>query len=110
MKSKKSRSEDFWEAQLSAQKISGLSRREFCRQNAIKLHEFNYRLRVAQKSRSTKAGAAFARVVVNDSKRSSRDEIRAVRVNLGAGISVDVDSRIEPRWLSDLIKDLRATP
>jgi len=110
MKSAKSRSNKFWEAKISTQRSSGLSRREFCQQHAIKLHQFNYRLKLSQQAPSPQVSKAFARVLVNDSKPAPRDEVRTWRLNLGAGISLDVDPKIEPRWLSALINELRNTP
>lgn len=105
MASRKSQPKGFWQVQLAEQQVSGLSRREYCRRHGLKLHQFNYQLKRSRKSEGKASGSAFARVLVGE-PLAAKAEAFSARLNLGGGISLDLDSRTDPRWLSGLLREL----
>ena len=96
-----------WWKHVEAYKASGLTRKEYCRENRLNIHQLDYwrkKLNRAPKAPPTKNENGFVQVQVDDEKQPGSS------INLRIGqIVVEVDAGFDPAHLKNVLRVLGAT-
>lgn len=89
----------FWQRHRENFQASGLTRRAYCREHGLKLHQLGYQLDRAKKVTSGKA--VFARVVTAAPVAVTRRG--AARLSFGGGVVLEIDAGSDPTWIAQVI-------
>ena len=90
-----------WQEHLDKYKASGQSRRAYCRDHGLKLHQLAYRLDRLRTKPASKT-SAFVRVVTASAVAPVPNRF-AARLIFGGGIALELDSGMDPAWLARLV-------
>jgi hypothetical protein len=92
---------NYWENQLEMFRKSGLSVSKYCNDNGLRKNQFFYwRKRLDNKATPVfrkKTGFAPVKLL---------PETGMIKISLPGGISLECRSRVEPEWLSTLLRRL----
>jgi hypothetical protein len=91
----------FWDRHRKNFHASGLSRRAYCREHGLKVHQLAYQLGRAGKQRAATGKAAFARVVATDPGAVGAKG--AARLCFGDGVALELDCGADPAWIAQVI-------
>ena len=100
------RNQRYWQAHVTAQKQSGLSRAEYCRQHQLSYHAATYWNRKFSKSTSnetTLVPVTFASSIKINSTPTARPVLKVILPNK---IAVEVDDGFSPTTLTKLLMTL----
>jgi len=95
-----------WQAHITAQKKSGLSRAEYCRQHQLSYHAATYwnrRLSKTTSQKTTLVPVTFASSIKIDSAPATRSVLKVILPNK---IAVEVDDNFSPTTLTKLLMTL----
>ena len=95
-----------WQAHVTAQKESGLSRAEYCRQHQLSYHAATYwtrRLSKPASKETTLVPVTFASSIKINSAPATRSVLRVILPNK---IAVEVDDSFSPTTLTKLLATL----
>lgn len=91
----------FWQQHCAAFQASGLSRKSYCSEHGLKLHQLSYQLDRISKLTKDVGKSVFARVVTSDPKPASGRV--AARLVFGGGVALELDSGADPSWIAQVI-------
>lgn len=91
----------FWHQHLKDFGASGLSRRAYCREHGLKVHQLAYQLDRASKTAKAAAKSAFARVALPAA--APEVEERAACLVFGGGVRLELDGGADPAWIAQVI-------
>ena len=100
------RNRRYWQAHITAQKQSGLSRAEYCRQHQLSYHAATYwtrRLSKFSKQETTLVPVTFASRVKINSELVARSVLKVI---LPSKIAIEVDDGFSPKTLAKLLMTL----
>jgi len=95
-----------WQAHITAQKRSGLSRAEYCRQRQLSYHAATYwnrKLSEPVSQKTTLVPVTFASSIKIDSAPATRSVLKVILPNK---IAVEVDDSFSPTTLTKLLATL----
>jgi len=95
-----------WQAHITAQKKSGLSRAEYCRQHQLSYHAATYwnrKLSEPISQKTTLVPVTFASSIKIDSMPATRSVLKVILPNK---IAVEVDDSFSPTTLAKLLTTL----
>ena len=96
----------YWQAHIKAQKQSGLSRAEYCRQHQLSYHAATYwnkRLSKPTSQETTLVPVTFASSIKINSAPATRSVLKVILPNK---IAVEVDDNFSPTTLTKLLMTL----
>ena len=91
-----------WPQHLNKFRTSGLSRRAYCREHGLKLHQLTYRLGRRGKAKAS-GKSAFARVIVAEPAAKAVARSATARLCFGGDVALEIDSGMDPVWIAQLI-------
>lgn len=96
-----------WQAHLKALRKSGLTRAEYCRQHNLSYHALTYWKKKAD--RQKKAATYFVTVpaVRINQGVTAHNHTAALKIDLGAGLKIEVHDGFTPATLSRIISTLQ---
>ena len=105
-KNNQSRGQRYWQAHITGQNESGLSRAEYCRQHQLSYHAATYwnrRLSKPASKETTLVPVTFASSIKINSAPATRSVLRVILPNK---IAVEVDDSFSPTTLTKLLATL----
>lgn len=99
----KRRTADEWHSLFAEHKQSGLSAASFCRERGLCPKYFSLRQRQLDAHSPPAPAPAFIPVSMPPSHPAT-----AIEIQLGGGVHLRVPTAVSPRWLGELLHQLRA--
>lgn len=101
MSIKKNERTALWQEHLEKFQSSGLSRRAYCLEHGLKVHQLDYQLGLANR-KTSKGRSSFARAVAVSSLSAPANKLSA-RLSFQGGVALEVDVGASPAWIAQII-------
>ena len=103
-----SRNQRHWRAHVAAQKQSGLSRIEYCKQHKLSYHALGYWHRKLSKPQSSETNLVPVTLVRSLKQNPVQSEGSALKVILPDNIAIEVSDNFSPVTLARLLATLES--